>query len=113
MGGAGAQREIGAGVAKSLRKKLDGGELRVNLVAVIYEPVKNYFERKVKEYGLGGRLNKNIFILYEAKRENYFAKFNQIMKTTGILWNKPSEFFSVVLWHIYYCDRIFGQPGKV
>ena len=91
VGGSGAQREMGIGIVKSLKKKLAGGEIKVNLVAGIHKDVKNYFETKVKELGLGAELNKNIFILYEAKRENYFAKFNQVMRTTDILWTKPSE----------------------
>ncbi len=91
VGGAGAQREMGVEIMKSLKHKLLRRELVINLVAGIHIDVKNYFEKQVKQLGLEELLNKNIVILYETKRENYFKKFNELMRVTDVLWTKPSE----------------------
>lgn len=91
VGGAGAQREMGISLVKSLKRKLEGGEIRVNLIAGIHEKVREYFAAGVKKLGLGSCLDKNIFILCEPKRETYFEKFNQMMRTTDVLMTKPSE----------------------
>ncbi len=91
VGGAGAQREMGIGLVKSLRRNLQNHSLRINLIAGIHERVNNYFLEQIEKLGLKNRLNKSIFIGYESKRETYFEKFNQLMRTTDILMTKPSE----------------------
>ena len=91
VGGAGAQREMGIQIVSALKKKLEGGEVRINLIAGIHDSVRDYFERSVIGLGLKSVLNKNIFILYEPKREKYFEEFNRIMRITDVLWTKPSE----------------------
>ncbi|MFH1890156.1 MAG: hypothetical protein ABIJ91_01130 [Candidatus Kuenenbacteria bacterium] len=91
VGGAGAQRELGIGIVKSLKKQIEKDEVRVILVAGIRLEVKEYFEVEVRKLRLGKQLGKNIQILYEGKRENYFKNFNKILRTTDILWTKPSE----------------------
>ena len=50
----------------------------------------------IKEYRLDDRSNGHVDIIYEDKKGDYFHKFNQALKTTDILWTKPSElsFFS-------------------
>lgn len=88
VGGAGAQREIGAKIAFSLRKKLASGELKLNLVAGIREDVKKYFESLVKEIPDAAH---SIEILYENNIYDYFSKFNELIRRTDILWTKPSE----------------------
>ena len=91
VGGAGAQRETGVAIVKSLRRKLLKGQIRVNLVAGIRNEVANYFKASIKELGLGKCLNKNIKILFANNKEDYFKKFNVLLRTTDILWSKPSE----------------------
>lgn len=83
VGGAGAQKEIGIKIVKSLAKKINERKVRVILVAGIRERVKEYFEKNVK--GL------NIEIIFDTNIESYFHKFNQALRTTDILWTKPSE----------------------
>ena len=83
VGGAGAQKEIGIKIVKSLAKKIKNREVRVILVAGTRERVKEYFEKNVK--GL------NIEIIFDMNIESYFHKFNQALRTTDILWTKPSE----------------------
>jgi hypothetical protein len=91
VGGAGAQREVGIGLIKSLRRNLERKELRVNLIAGIHHQVSDYFLNQVAKLGLEDAINKNIFVLCESTREKYFEKFNHMMRTTDILITKPSE----------------------
>ena len=91
VGGAGAQREMGAKLVKSLKRNLEKGEARINLVAGIHNTVKDYFMVELEKMKLVDYLNKTVFILHEDKKENYFRKFNGLIRTTDILWTKPSE----------------------
>ena len=91
VGGAGAQREMGIKLTKSLKRNLEKGEARINLVAGIHNTVKDYFMVELEKMKLVDYLNKTVFILHEDKKENYFRKFNGLIRTTDILWTKPSE----------------------
>lgn len=86
VGGAGAQREIGARIAHSLRHRLQSGELRLNLVAGIKSDVRNFFETVRRDVHW-----ENISVLYAETLHDYFQLFNTAMRTTDILWTKPSE----------------------
>ncbi|PJC00583.1 hypothetical protein CO074_01770 [bacterium (Candidatus Moisslbacteria) CG_4_9_14_0_8_um_filter_36_20] len=89
IGGAGAQKEIAIRVIKSLKKKIRGGEIKIILVAGIKSFVRDYFLEKIEFLGL--KNSKNIEILYAEKINDYFEKFNQALRTTDVLWTKPSE----------------------
>lgn len=105
VGGAGAQREIGAEAMKSLRKHILAGKIRLNLIAGVNEEVRDYFTGAARECGLdvartdphptlsrgeretGGRVR----VQFSKTKEAYFTEFNRILRTTDILWTKPSE----------------------
>ncbi|NMB47884.1 hypothetical protein GYA13_00350 [Candidatus Kuenenbacteria bacterium] len=91
VGGAGAQREMGAALIKSMKHNLCRRELRINLVAGIHSAIRDYFLEQIDRLNLTECLDKSIFILYEEKKEDYFRKFNALLRTTDILWTKPSE----------------------
>lgn len=91
VGGAGAQKEIGVRILKSLFSKIKTKEIKVILVAGIRKEVRNYFLEHIKDLGLKRDLNKNIEIIWEKNIEDYFKKFNQALRKTDILWTKPSE----------------------
>ena len=118
VGGAGAQKEIGAKILKSLVSKIKTEEIKVILVAGTRKEVRNYFLQNIKHLGLEGSLSKNIDpvgefrkdfskeksnlrsnskflygveIIWEKDIEDYFKKFNQALRKTDILWTKPSE----------------------
>ncbi len=91
VGGAGAQTELAMQIVNSLRKKIKQEEMKMILVAGIREEVKRYFLKNVKKLGLRSKLNKSIEIVYGEKIYDYFKKFNKTLKTTDILWTKPSE----------------------
>ncbi|MBU1132458.1 hypothetical protein KKC32_04410 [Patescibacteria group bacterium] len=91
VGGAGAQRELGIRIVKSLRKELKNNTLNIILVAGIHNDVSRYFRNGINKLGLRKNLDKNIKIIYSQNKHNYFKKFNRALRHTDILWTKPSE----------------------
>ncbi len=89
VGGAGAQKEIGLIILRNLKDKILAGNLAVNLVAGNRPEIKEYFEEGI--YNLGLDTNTNVKIIFDADKVNYFRKFNQALRSTDILWTKPSE----------------------
>jgi hypothetical protein len=89
VGGAGAQKEIGLVILKNLKDRIVAGNLAVNLIAGNRPEIKEYFENGIKELGLD--TNINIRVIFDADKIGYFKKFNQVLRTTDILWTKPSE----------------------
>lgn len=90
-GGAGAQKEIGLRMMRSLSKKIKNNEIRINLTAGTRLDVAEYYKQKIIELGLGDRLGKNLNILFVWNKPTYFKNFSYILHTTDILWSKPSE----------------------
>ncbi|PIY93469.1 MAG: hypothetical protein COY69_01490 [Candidatus Magasanikbacteria bacterium CG_4_10_14_0_8_um_filter_32_14] len=92
VGGAGAQRELGAEIAGSLREEISKGKICLNLVSGIRNDVFRYYQAVFQDLGLSDKINKNIFLIYSAESKfDYFSKFNSVLNTTDILWSKPSE----------------------
>ena len=91
VGGAGAQKEIGFLILRSLKEEVLKENLKIILSAGIRKETRNYFLRKIKSLKLEEKIGKSVEILYEEKIENYFQKFNLLLKKTDILWTKPSE----------------------
>ncbi len=91
VGGAGAQREIGMQIVRAYQYYIERGEVEVNLVAGIHTQVRDYFVEQSQRLGLEKRIGRGVNILYEQKRDDYFVKFNRLMRRTDILWTKPSE----------------------
>ena len=91
VGGAGVQKEVGIRIAKSLAVKIWAGEVKLVLVAGIRKEIKEYFLKNIKKLRLGDVLGKSIEVIFAEDIEEYFEKFNQALRTTDILWTKPSE----------------------
>ncbi len=91
VGGAGAQKKIAADILKSLKKKLIAKEINLNLVAGSRNDVYAYFKSLIESAGLGKRLGENLNILFALDKEDYFKNFNEALRTTDVLWTKPSE----------------------
>ncbi len=83
VGGAGAQKEIGVKIVRSLAQEIKSGKVKVILVAGIRENVKDYFMKKTN--GL------DVEVIFDENITNYFQQFNQALRKTDILWTKPSE----------------------
>ncbi len=91
VGGAGAQRELGAEILKSLFLEIKAGKIKLNLVAGVRNDVFLYYQEMIQNLHLDKNCNGNICILYADNKQEYFAKFNELLLTTDILWTKPSE----------------------
>ncbi len=91
VGGAGAQKEIGAKILKNLNFKIKDGKIKVILVAGIREKVREYFIENIKTFGLSDFLGSRIEIIFEKNMDSYFKIFNQALRKADILWTKPSE----------------------
>jgi hypothetical protein len=88
VGGAGAQKEIGEKIAASLRKKILNHEIRLNLIAGTRSEVNEFFQevkRRIDPDGGG------ITVVYNPTLEGYLRAFAETMRTTDVLWTKPSE----------------------
>lgn len=109
VGGAGAQREIGVKIIKSLVVKIWAGEVKVILVAGIREKIKEYFEKNLEKLKL--KNHSNVEIIFAKDIESYFQQFNQALKKTDILWTKPSElsFYSALGLPIIIAPTIGSQ----
>lgn len=89
VGGAGAQKEIGIKIVKSLFKKIKDGKVKIILVAGIRKEIKDYFSATLKKLRL--EKNKNTEVIFAEDISSYFQKFNRALRSTDILWTKPSE----------------------
>lgn len=88
VGGAGAQREIGAKLMQSFRQPLIDGTMQLNLVAGIRDDVRQYFEEQRRAIvGDSGRVH----IVHAPSLAEYFDAFNAVIRSTDVLWTKPSE----------------------
>lgn len=91
VGGAGAQKIMARDILSSLKKKLLKEEMILNLVAGTRNDVYLYFQEQIAELGLKKILGKSLNILFALDKEDYFTQFNLLLKTTDVLWTKPSE----------------------
>ncbi|OHD53456.1 MAG: hypothetical protein A2Y33_15155 [Spirochaetes bacterium GWF1_51_8] len=88
VGGAGALADVGLIIAKSLKKRILDGTVKLNLVAGLREEVFDYFVKGLKELGIP---DDTVYVLYAPKAFDYFEKFNILIRKTDIIWTKPSE----------------------
>ncbi|OGF30906.1 hypothetical protein A2223_03585 [Candidatus Falkowbacteria bacterium RIFOXYA2_FULL_35_8] len=91
VGGAGAQKEIGIEIIKSLFQTIKSGDLRIYLVAGTHKDIEQYYKSELRKLKMNKYLNKGIRIIHSPAKEDYFKKFNKALKETDILWTKPSE----------------------
>lgn len=92
LGGAGAQKEIGLTLLKSLAPVIRQKKVMLHLVAGTHASVKKEFEQAAAKLKLGTKNTLgNAHILFEESREKYFDAFSQLMRETDVLWTKPSE----------------------
>lgn len=111
VGGAGAQKEIGNQIMKGLEQEIRDGRVILNLISGIRPEVNNYFSRKARNRNLKPP---QVNIQYSFNRKEYISEFNRIMKTTDILWTKPSEmsFFAGLGIPIIMAPPIGAQEEK-
>ncbi len=88
VGGAGAQKEIGAAIMKSLASQLREGLVKLNLVCGVRPEVKAWFQAQIDLILPGCP---HVRTVGGNGYRDYFETFNESLKTTDILWTKPSE----------------------
>jgi hypothetical protein len=91
IGGAGAQKEIGAALVGSLRRQLARNEVRVVLAAGVKPLVRDYLEKAVRDLGLPAYAGASVEILFADCIDEYFRRFNLALRSADVLWTKPSE----------------------
>ena len=91
VGGAGAQAEIAREILLSLRPALEGGRIRICLVAGTRLEVNCFFLETIRDVGLAEELGKSVHVLVSLSKTDYFTKFNQVIRGADVLWTKPSE----------------------
>lgn len=91
IGGAGAQVELAESFLPGIRGAILAGDLELSLVAGVRDEVKARFREILRGVGLLEALGGPIEILHEPTFEPYYRRFNQRLRSTDILWTKPSE----------------------
>jgi hypothetical protein len=111
VGGAGAQKDLGIKIIRNLKKIIYNKRLKIILVAGIKKEIETYFEKEIRNGGLGDLLGTGIEIIYAKNFEEYYDKFNLALRKTDILWTKPSElsFYSALGLPIIIAPTIGSQ----
>ncbi|MBI5370115.1 hypothetical protein HZA85_02930 [Candidatus Uhrbacteria bacterium] len=91
VGGAGAQRQLGVLLLKSLKSKIAQQKIRLNLVAGVRKDAARFYRDAVEECGLKKLLGAWVRVPEFQSRSAYFSGFNDLLSTTDLLWTKPSE----------------------
>jgi hypothetical protein len=91
IGGAGAQKEIGVDIVKSLKDDIGDKKVKVILAAGAGRKSVDHFIDALKPLGFAEPFDGGVEILWAISLWDYFAKFNKALRTTDILWTKPSE----------------------
>ncbi|HIH23746.1 TPA: hypothetical protein HA251_01805 [Candidatus Woesearchaeota archaeon] len=91
VGGSGAQAEIGISIISSLKERIIARDVRIILSAGTRIDVRQYFEREIARLGLSAHLDNSIIIVFAHEMNIYFETLNKALRTTDILWTKPSE----------------------
>jgi hypothetical protein len=123
VGGAGAQKEIASDLLRSLAHRIAHGEVRVIVSAGIKPGVRDYALRAAAACGLTGALsgatgkagggdgNAGVEVLFAEHVTAYFDLFNRALRTTDVLWTKPSElsFYSALGLPVVFAPTIGAQ----
>jgi hypothetical protein len=91
IGGAGAQADIALRMIKACERRLREDRIKINIPVGTNPEVKELLEREVERIGLGTHVGRSITILYSDVYEEYYTAMNLALRTTDILWSKPSE----------------------
>jgi hypothetical protein len=91
VGGAGAQKEVGAQLLRSLKEKIKHHKIRVNLAIGMRLELRYYFLKLIDELKLTDEIGDHINLLFALEKKTYFERFNALLHTTDIFWAKPSE----------------------
>jgi hypothetical protein len=88
VGGAGAQAEIGMTLVEALRELILQNKIILNLVAGVRAEVAERFNEVIKSVLPDSPYVK---VLFRENKREYFKAFAELMRSTDVLWTKPSE----------------------
>lgn len=91
IGGAGAQTDIAIRMIKACERRLREDRIKINITAGTRPEVKELLEREVQRIGLDKQVGRSITVVYADVYEEYYTAMNRALRTTDILWSKPSE----------------------
>lgn len=91
IGGAGAGQNIGLDALSSLSSSIKNGLYSFTLIAGSNKSLFDTFTKAIHEHGLTDFIGRGIDVLYDANKDVYFKKFNDLLPSVDILWTKPSE----------------------
>lgn len=91
VGGAGAQHKLAIEIMASLKTRLLRNEIRLNLEAGTRDHLAKEFIGAANSLGLKKTIERNLHIHSYKDRPTYFKTFAHTLRTTDILWTKPSE----------------------
>ena len=91
IGGAGAHLDTAEKIIKSLKRKIVINEINLFLSVGINEEIYNKCLNYIKDAGLDYFLGDRIKVIYHKNLWSYFELFNKSLRSTDVLWTKPSE----------------------
>jgi hypothetical protein len=91
VGGAGAQAGMAASFLPGFRRALEGGLLRIALVAGVRPEVEARFREAIQRARMEPLLGGPLEILHAPSFPAYYERFNALLARTDVLWTKPSE----------------------
>lgn len=87
IGGAGAQKEISLKLMRSLRNDMENDKIVLNVVAGMHLDFVDYLKKEMDKL----KITKNFHIIFGLNKPEYFTNFSKVLRTTHVLWTKPSE----------------------
>jgi hypothetical protein len=91
IGGTGAQKEIGAALVESLRRRIARGDVKIVLAAGVKPAVRDHLIHAAAAAGFAPGAGDGVEVLFAGTPPEYFRRFNRALRTTDVLWTKPSE----------------------
>ena len=89
VGGAGAQRDLGILILRTLKNKIVENKIQLNLIAGSRQDVFDYYTKVLQDNFLQNY--PNVKIIFNPDKMESFKEFNQALRTSDLLWTKPSE----------------------
>jgi hypothetical protein len=87
----GKAASFGGQMIKSLKQQIVDGAVKIFISVGTNVKLQDYFLTHINLSGLSGQLGKNLEIIWSDNTDDYFAKFNSVLKTVDIIWSNPSE----------------------
>jgi hypothetical protein len=91
IGGAGAQTEIALAIMQSLGRPISEKRVRLIVSAGTNKGVFEAITRQAERLNLPHGAGKGLAIVHDAAPFLFLDKFNSVLRTTDVLWTKPSE----------------------